>query len=210
MSTVEAAAIACGKLRLQATVHNPAGEPRGAVVICHPHPLYGGDMDNHVVAALAEALAAGGLAALRFNFRGVGRSQGQHDNGNGERQDVLAALAAAQELLPAGGKVGLAGYSFGAVMSAAVAAQAESLGALALISPPAAAPPVQALDAPGIPKLIVAGSEDPIAPAAELEKIVASSRAELIVVPGVDHSWFPGFDEMAAHIAQWFAKSLAA
>lgn len=193
-------------------MHLPEGEGRGAVVVCHPHPQYGGDMDNHIVITLAETLAQQGLAALRFNFRGVGQSEGQHDGGDGERQDVLAAVMAAQELLPHPGKIGLAGYSFGAVMAAAAAPQAGNVGALALISPRAAAPSVQALDQIELPNLIVAGSEDPIAPPAELEEIVGrcGPLTELVIVPGTDHFWMPGFEEMAARITAWFLQTLPA
>src|SRR5579875_1176116 len=100
------------------TVAGPA--PRGVLVVCHPHPLYGGSMDNNVVDALCDAALQEGLAALRFNFRGVGRSTGSYDNGEGEQEDVLAAVQAAGDRL-SGAAIGLAGYSFGASVAARVA-----------------------------------------------------------------------------------------
>src|SRR5207244_7576920 len=77
---------------LEARISGPTS-PMGGVVICHPHPLYGGDMNNPVVTLAAEEAAAAGLCALRFNFRGVGRSSGSHDNGDAEQRDVEAAVA---------------------------------------------------------------------------------------------------------------------
>ena len=88
-----------GDVTLEAVLHIPGGmAPRALVVVCHPHPLYGGSMDNNVVAAICEAALQEGMAALRFNFRGVGKSSGRHDNGAGEQLDILAMLAFAAEL----------------------------------------------------------------------------------------------------------------
>ena len=80
----------------------PAGAPRGEAVICHPHPLGGGDMHNHVVMALSRAARDSGLVALRFNFRGTGRSGGVHAGGAKEALDVEAAAIQAMELVPGG------------------------------------------------------------------------------------------------------------
>jgi alpha/beta superfamily hydrolase len=82
------------------------------VVVCHPHPLYGGDMDSAVVLAVADACAGLGLATLRFNFRGVGGSRGSWDEGRGEQDDVRAALAHLRGLLGPPARLALAGYSF--------------------------------------------------------------------------------------------------
>lgn len=75
---------------------------RGGLVLCHPHPLYGGDMDNPVVVRAAEVAREAGLGTLRFNFRGVGASEGSHDNGRGEQDDVRAALATLRARLDRG------------------------------------------------------------------------------------------------------------
>jgi uncharacterized protein len=101
--------------------------PAAGVVLCHPHPLYGGDMDNPVVGAAAEACAGLGLATLRFNFRGVGGSRGAWDEGHGEQEDVRATLTLLRQRLPAATRLALAGYSFGASMSARVAASGPPL-----------------------------------------------------------------------------------
>src|SRR6476661_5753070 len=81
--------------------------PRGGFVLCHPHPLYGGDMDNPVVIRAAEVVQAAGYATLRFNFRGVGASAGVHDKGEGEQQDIRAAEATLSARLPAVGPIGV-------------------------------------------------------------------------------------------------------
>src|SRR5262249_32731716 len=113
----------------------------GGVVICHPHPLYGGDMDNPVVVRFAEVCRELGLATLRFNFRGVGASTGAYGHGRDERHDLAAAVAHLASLLGPGAPLGLAGYSFGATVAADLAADPADLppvAAVALIAPPLA------------------------------------------------------------------------
>ena len=108
-----------GALNLEGRLVSPRRAETGAgVVICHPHPLYGGSMDNNVVYAVSKALAEKGITSLCFNFRGVGRSEGLHDDGRGEIDDTLAAiafLAGCSEI--DSGRVGLAGYSFGGAVA---------------------------------------------------------------------------------------------
>src|SRR6185295_8845408 len=119
MSTETTVTIAAGDVRLEGRLAVPAGATRGAVV-CHPHPQYGGTMDNNVVVAVTDALRAAGLATLRFNFRGVGSSEGRHGGGAAEVGDAHAALA---HLRAAGIEdVALVGYSFGAAVAARAAA----------------------------------------------------------------------------------------
>ena len=126
--------VPAGAETLEARLAVPAGARLG-VVVTHPHPLYGGDMDSPVVARIVESCAGQGLATLRFNFRGVGASTGRHDDGRGEQDDVRASLARLQDALGGDGRVALAGYSFGAAVAAAVAATAPVAG-LALVAPP--------------------------------------------------------------------------
>ncbi|MFV0388705.1 MAG: alpha/beta hydrolase [Pyrinomonadaceae bacterium] len=98
--------------RLEAVLKKPLEEPRGLALVCHPHPLGGGTMHNKVVFRAAAGLVDAGLATLRFNFRGVGASTGKHDDGIGEKQDVLDALNYITQQYPALG-VTFAGFSFG-------------------------------------------------------------------------------------------------
>ncbi|BDT70160.1 hypothetical protein os1_43530 [Comamonadaceae bacterium OS-1] len=105
---------------IEGVIDHPQGTPRGVAVIAHPHPLFGGTMDNKVVQTIARAFVQSGWSAVRFNFRGVGGSAGVHDEGRGELDDLLAVVAQAA---PADHPLALAGFSFGAfVTSHAVAA----------------------------------------------------------------------------------------
>ena len=188
-------------LEARATVPNGA---RAGVVLCHPHPLYGGDMDSHVVLRAAEACVARNVATLRFNFRGVGGSTGKHDDGHGEQEDVRAALAELRHRLPAGGAVALAGYSFGAAVAAAVAAGTPIAG-LALIAPPVRIVPMAPPVVSG-PFLIVVGSDDQYCSAAALEPIRAvAPGVTLTVIDGTDHFFFGALDTLGAAVESWAA-----
>src|SRR5438093_13728759 len=109
---------ASGVLTLEGALNLPERTPAPGIVVCHPHPMYGGDMHNNVVDAVCQTAAANGIVALRFNFRGAGGSEGIYDNGVGEQDDVGAALAYLRELPEVdGARVALAGYSFGAAIA---------------------------------------------------------------------------------------------
>ena len=194
-----------GELSLEGALHLPETTPAPGVVVCHPHPLYGGDMDNNVVMTACRALVERGIAALRFNFRGAGSSEGEFDDGNGERDDVRAALvhlASLAEIDPA--RTGLIGYSFGAVVAAEVAT--GDLRALALVSPP-----VEFADlkiAWGCPALVMGGDMDLLAPVERLEIVAQSPGVELFVVEGADHSWWGCEDELGEVLGEFFSRHL--
>jgi alpha/beta superfamily hydrolase len=198
-------------VELEAVLHlpdDPAG-PLAGVVLCHPHPQYGGDMDNNVVMALVDALIARGIAALRFNFRGVGASTGVYDNGRGEARDAAAAVAflASRDEVDAE-RVGLAGYSFGAMM--ALAAMDASVRALALVSPPVQRLDGERLAGVSVPLLLVAGDRDPICPEAAFREAGATlgGRAEARVVAGADHGWWGHERELGEIAGTFFARAL--
>jgi alpha/beta superfamily hydrolase len=188
-----------GKLRIEAMLA-PAPGCRAAV-ITHPHPLYGGDMDNPVVIAVRRAYFRKGFSTLRFNFRGVGKSEGRYDNGEGERLDVGAALA----FLAGRGMttIDLAGYSFGSWVNAGLSAGFERM---VMVSPPVA---FMSFDPPAaIPtlRLIVTGGRDDIAPARRISsyKDQWNLAAAFEVLPDADH-FYNGFfktleDTISAHI----------
>ena len=173
-------------------------------MICHPHPLYGGDMDNPVVIRAAEVAQAVGLATLRFNFRGVGASEGSHAGGVGEGDDARAALATLAERLPAGRPLALGGYSFGAWVAARVAMlEAGGLHALCLI-----APPLAMLDfgfaRPVAHTLLVAGSRDTYCSAEALRALAARlPGAETVVVDGAEHFFFGKLFPLGAALEAW-------
>jgi alpha/beta superfamily hydrolase len=183
-----------GRLRLEGLLHE--GDGAGAAVVLHPHPQYGGDMHNHVVAAACATLARAGLATLRFNFRGTGRSDGAYDGGRGESDDARAAVAFLRERA-AGGPLVLCGYSFGAMVAAGVAGDVRP-DALVLISPPLQVSAIAVPD--GVRALVIAGDRDPIVPAHALARLERPD-VRVVVVPGVEHSWWPGVEELEAQLA---------
>jgi alpha/beta superfamily hydrolase len=160
------------------------------LVICHPHPLYGGDMHNAVVRGLTEAFAAAGFAVLRFNFRGVGRSTGQHSEGVGEQEDARAAmgwLAVQAGVDPA--RLFLAGYSFGARITLAVAATDPRVCGFIAVAPPVLRGEWPSLQASRGPKIFLCGDRDSHVP---LDVLVDRVRGlpepkHLLIFPDTDH-----------------------
>ena len=189
-----------------------AANPCAAVVICHPHPLYGGSMDNNVVAAVASGLRQHGIGALMFNFRGVGRS----DGAPGDRDEALVDARAVLDFAAAldavdGSRVGLAGYSFGSGVAAAAAA--ASIPALALIALPISMADEgrAALAAYANPLLLLSGSADNGSGEEGLRELAesAAGAASVEIVPGADHFWW-GHESAITRIAgEFFAGALA-
>lgn len=149
-----------GLLTLEGLLSLPPDYAGVSAIVCHPHPLYGGDMNNLLVARIASALAATGVAVLRFNFRGAGASEGFHDGGEGEAGDISAALTfLLEELRPEA--VHLAGYSFGAAMMMKMAENDRRAASLSAVAPPVAFMKVGVGPVDdGRPKLVVTGSRD--------------------------------------------------
>jgi alpha/beta superfamily hydrolase len=202
--------IPCGGLSLEGALSVPGGGgPFAGVVVCHPHPLYGGMMDNNVVNAVCRALGQASIASLRFNFRGVGRSQGEHDGGAGEQDDVAAALsylASAENVDPQ--RTGLCGYSFGAGVALEVAAKDAQVRALALVSPLLSPPsPIESYAGP---KLLFWGSEDLALPAAGLDRFTTGlpEPKQFEVIRGADHFWWGHESGIASKIAVFFTERL--
>jgi uncharacterized protein len=187
---------------LEGRVAVPPGAPMG-LAICHPHPLYGGDMDNAVVCELAELAGASGLGTLRFNFRGVGRSTGLHGGGGPEEHDVETALAYLATVLAPPAAVALAGYSFGAAVAARVAGRHRALRGLALIAPPLISAQ-WALPELDTPVLIVAGAADGYCPRDALDAVrVRLPTAVIHVIDGGDHFFSGTLPALAAAVRAW-------
>lgn len=199
-----------GSLVLEGRLGLPEGraQPYSGVVLCHPHPLYGGDMHNNVITAVARALEERGLATLRFNFRGVGGSQGSFANGIGEQDDARAALAwlAGQEEIDPSRR-GIFGYSFGGLVALSVGAREATIKAMAAVSPLL---PREGLDDCPKPKLIICGDADPVVPADRLRERAAEIAEPkiIMVVPGADHFWLGQEREMATAVADFFSREL--
>jgi alpha/beta superfamily hydrolase len=196
-----------GGPKLEARLGHPPGAPSGGLVLCHPHPLYGGDMDNPVVRRAAEAAAGAGLITLRFNFRGVGASEGSHGGGDGEQDDVAAALGLLAERLPGARPLGLLGYSFGAWVAARVAAGRTGLAGLCLIAPPVGMLAFPSIDAAGLDTLLVAGTRDDYCPPEELRALAAQGvPGETVSLRGADHLFSGQLVPLAQAVAAWAAR----
>ena len=177
------------------------GDAARAVVVAHPHPLYGGDMENPVVETVAEAFASGGYTVLRFNFRGVGRSEGAYGDGDGECDDMAAAV----QYLAAGGAetVHVAGYSFGAWVAALYhgrrgvdsalgkgAGEGTSDGDLFLVSPPVGFLDFSGVgELPGLKMAVTGALDDQIAPGEMIRRMMPSwnASADYEEIAGGDH-----------------------
>ena len=185
---------------------------QGGIVVCHPHPLYGGDMENPVVVRIAEVCGDLGLATLRFNFRGVGHSGGAHDGGAGEQRDVEAALTRLASLVGAGRPLGLAGYSFGATVAAGHAPRQAGLAGLVLVAPPLARVDngqFTVLTAFGARLLLVAGTHDEICPVNALTRLgEALPDARLDVIDGANHSFFGKLFPLGEAVGVWARRTL--
>ncbi len=200
--------------RLEALLNAGSENATHAALVCHPHPLYGGTLHNKVVFHAMKALNSFGFPVLRFNFRGAGLSQGEHDHGLGEVDDVRAALdwLDGEFHLP----IIFAGFSFGAAVGLRAACadpRTKSVIALAL--------PVAPLDDRSYdfgflqsctkPKLFISGDRDQFGPRAELEKLVAilSEPKKLIIVEGADHFFEGRMRELRETIEAWLRELLS-
>jgi hypothetical protein len=178
-------------------------------LVCHPHPLYGGTLHNKVVHHTARALQELGLAVLRFNFRGVGLSQGKHDAGRGEADDVRAALAWLAQPKP-GAKVVLAGFSFGAWVGLRVGCAEERVAALIGVGLPANDSDFAYLTECRKPKLFVQGSRDPFGSRANVEELLAQAAPpkELVWVDGADHFFAGHLDALRRAVRERLSRLL--
>jgi uncharacterized protein len=173
--------------RVQVLRDRPEGPPHGVAVIAHPHPLFGGTMDNKVVQTLARAFVQCGWTAVRFNFRGVGASEGVHDQGVGETVDLMAVVG---EVAPAG-PIALAGFSFGAFVTAQ-ALQAlwteRDVRALVLVGTAASRFQVPALPPESHDRtLVIHGEKDDTVPLPAVLEWARPQSLPITVVPGVEH-----------------------
>jgi len=157
------------------------------VVISHPHPLYGGNMYAAGVESIVHAYWKKGYTTLRFNFRGVGNSQGRYENGIGEQQDVQAALTFLSETGLK--KIDLAGYSFGAWVNAHAILQDTLVERMVMVSPPVGFMDFKEVAAIKCLKLVVTGSQDQIAPPELIKKMLPAwnPEARFEIIDGADH-----------------------
>jgi uncharacterized protein len=205
--------------RLEALLNAGAENATHAAVVCHPHPLFGGTLHNKVVFHTMKTLNSFGFPVLRFNFRGTGLSAGEHDQGNGEVDDVRAALSwlDAEYHLP----LLFAGFSFGSAVGMRAACPDARVRAAIGVGTPVV-PVAEATEEPRVysldflqqcakPKLFVSGARDQFGPRAKLETLVASlpEPKKLVLIEGADHFFEGRLRELREAIESWLKEVLS-
>jgi hypothetical protein len=196
--------------RLEALLNEGQPESTHAALLCHPHPIYGGTMHNKVVYHAMKTLHSFGFPVLRFNFRGAGLSEGEHDNGRGEVDDVRAALnwLDSEFHLP----ILFCGFSFGAATGLRPSCSDDRVKGLISLGTPLAAEgraySYQFLQSCAKPKLLVSGSQDQFGPQANLRSVydLAAPPVELVIVQSADHFFEGHLAAMQEAIRLWVEK----
>ncbi|GMQ83387.1 MAG: Dot/Icm type IV secretion system effector CoxH3 [Gammaproteobacteria bacterium] len=189
---------------LQILEEMPAVTPAAIAVICHPHPLHGGSLDNKIVHQLAKTFTGLGAVCIRFNFRGVGESDGEYDEGRGELQDLLAVVAWAQARWPKL-PLWLGGFSFGGFI-ALKAAQQLAPQRLVTVAPAINYFPDSSLNLSGVSWLLIQGDADDIVPAALVSGWAAGlvCRPKLVLLEGAGHFFHGQLNELKQAIVDSF------
>lgn len=205
--------------RLEALLNAGTENATHAALVCHPHPLFGGTLHNKVVFHTMKALNSFGFPVLRFNFRGAGLSQGEHDNGEGEVDDVRAALnwLDSEYHLP----LVFAGFSFGAAVGLRAACSDSRVKAAIGVGTPVG-PVVADSEVPRTynfeflqqcakPKLFISGARDQFGPRAKLEALVASlpEPKKLVMIEGADHFFEGRLRELREAIEAWMKEAVS-
>lgn len=194
--------------RIEALVSEPESAPAVAV-LCHPHPQHGGTMNNKVVHTLARTLAGRGFATIRFNFRGVGESEGSYADGRGEMEDARAIIDHARQHWP-GLPVWLGGFSFGA-MVAIVAAADQDIAGLVSVAPPVDRLDIAEIAQPRCRWLILIGDEDELV---DVDTVVEwvnqlDPGPQLRVLEGVDHFFHGRLTQLGECVLAWMDEEAA-
>jgi len=196
---------------LEARVEEPVPGvvPAAVGVVCHPHPLYGGTLQNKVVHTLARAMQELGVPTVRFNFRGVGGSAGGYDNGAGELDDALAVCAWARQRWSCDA-LWLAGFSFGSAV-ALQAAQSVVPRALVTVAPPVGRIIVAPVPRPACPWLVVQGDRDELVDVTQVRNWVGDYAPPplLVVLDGAEHFFHGRLGELRAAVMEFLSGELA-
>lgn len=201
-----------GELLLEGVLATPLGAgPFPAVIVCHPHPLYGGSMDNNVVCALSETLTQASFVSFRFNFRGVGESQGEFGQGIGEQADVEAAISFVSKLKEVDPqRIGLVGYSAGAGFGLPIGSDDARIKALVAVSPPVSMFDFGFLRSCPKPKFLISGDKDDLISAQEFLEFCGNlpRPKECETIEGADHFWSGHESHLAAKVTAFFVRLL--
>lgn len=185
--------------------------PYPAIVVCHPHPMLGGNMEDTVVAAVCRAAGEMGIAALRFNFRGVEGSEGDFESGEKAHDDIKAALNVARRWPGIDGKrIALAGYSFGAGAILRGLRHFKRAQSLILIAPPLSSLEGSRIVKDKRPKLFIVGQNDRLVSSVELQRALDGVREPLQFreIAGADHGLVGHEREVAAEVARFIGRTL--
>jgi alpha/beta superfamily hydrolase len=191
--------------RLEALLWTAAvPDPKFVALVCHPHPLYGGTMHNKVVFQTAKSLHLRGAAVLRFNFRGVEQSEGVHDRGRGEQDDVRSAIDYLAAEFP-GKPILVAGFSFGSSVGLRVGCGDARVGQLIGLGLPVDNIDMSFLGACEKPKLLIQGGNDQFGARPAIEKLFATLQEpkRLVIVEGADHFFTGHLGELGPAIDAW-------
>lgn len=198
-----------GRLEAQLWLPKDGATPRAAAVVCHPHPVAGGTMDNNVVFRTSRGLLSAGLAVLRFNFRSAGGSEGAHHGEGAEEQDVVAALDYLARELP-GLPLWAGGFSFGSRTVGSLARREPRIARLCLVAPPTRVYDCSFLRELRQPSYVILAERDEFGtPADFLERVgPLGSHVEVEVIEGVEHFFRGKTPELEAHVRAWAERSL--
>ena len=196
-----------GEITLEGLFWAPPQTPAVGVVLCHPHPLYGGEMHNNIVSALAHTLQQAGMATLRFNFRGVGRSGGEHGGGEAEVEDVKAAVTylLSRQTVPT---VVVAGYSFGSMVGLRAGAADPRVHKLIGVALPVGVGDPSFLLGVTKPTVLISGDRDNYSPIPSLQSLFAKlpEPKALVTVAGADHFFWGQEEEVAKAAVEFLRK----
>ncbi|WP_316977934.1 alpha/beta hydrolase [Shumkonia mesophila] len=200
--------------RLEGRYHHSKSTNAPIALLLHPHPQHGGTMNNRLVYGMYQAFVRRGFSALRFNFRGVGRSQAEFDNGQGELSDAAAALDWMQGHNPNAAGCWIGGYSFGAWIGMQLMMRRPEISGFIAISPPASIHDFSFLAPCPSSGMIVHGNVDDIIPVASVDKLAhklsnqKNIKIDYRVIDGADHFFGGHLDELNGHIESYLDKAL--
>lgn len=201
--------------RLEGRYHHSDQKAAPIVVVLHPHPLYGGTMNNKIVYRIFHSFVEAGFSVLRFNFRGVGKSQGRYDNGIGEMADAATALDWLQQQNPDAPTCWIAGFSFGAWISMQLLMRRPEIEGFVAVSPPANLYDFSFLSPCPAAGLITQGDKDDVVTEESVSKLATrlgtqqATRVDYKIIPGADHYYRGVEEELGKNVNEYVVQRMA-